>query len=411
MINYICFLSVVLLGLTACHQTDGPVTTQYDTQYAQFASDEEQVIVVGAEQLASYYPMIKGKKLGLVVNQTSRVGDKHLVDTLIELETKIESIFAPEHGFRGEADAGAHIESGKDPATGLNIVSIYGSNRKPSAEQMKNIDVMIFDIQDVGARFYTYISTLHYVMEACADNDVPLIVLDRPNPNGFYVDGPVRSPDFQSFVGMHEIPVVHGMTVGEYAQMINGEGWLSGGIKCQLEVVPCLNYNHSMTYDLPVKPSPNLPNLRSILLYPSICYFEGTNVSIGRGTDKQFQVIGHPSLKGYDFSFTPKPLPGAMAPKLNGEQCSGIDLTAFSVDYLKGNAKLDLRWLIEVYQAFSDKDQFFLKSNFFDKLAGNDQLRKQLIAGLSEEEIRASWEPELQNFKDKRKKYLIYPPN
>lgn len=409
MIKYMCFVVCVMVGLGACDQTSKSITAPYDHQYAQFTSNEEEVIVVGAEQLAAYYPLIKGKSLGLVVNQTSRVGEKHLVDTLIELEAKIESIFAPEHGFRGEADAGAHIESGKDPATGLNIVSIYGSNKKPSAEQLKDIEVMIFDIQDVGVRFYTYISTLHYVMEACAENNVPLVVLDRPNPNGFYVDGPARAADFQSFVGMHEIPVVHGMTVGEYAQMINEEGWLAGGIKCQLSVVPCLNYNHDMTYDLPIKPSPNLPNLRSILLYPSICYFEGTHLSIGRGTNKQFQVIGHPSLKAYDFSFTPEPKPGAMNPKLDGEMCYGLDLTEFSEDYLKGSAKLDLQWLIEIYKAFPEKEKFFLGNSFFDRLAGSEKLRKQLIAGLSEEEIRASWEPELQNFKSMREKYLIYP--
>jgi uncharacterized protein YbbC (DUF1343 family) len=246
-------------------------------------------------------------------------------------------------------------------------------------------------------------------MEACAAADIPMIILDRPNPNGFFVDGPVLDPKFRSFVGMHEIPVVHGMTIGEYAKMINGERWLENGIKCELEVIPCVNYNHSMTYDLPVKPSPNLPNLRSILLYPSICYFEGTNVSIGRGTAKQFQVIGHPSLTNYDFSFTPVPGPGAKTPKLQDVECFGIDLTTLSIDAIKGEAKLNLKWLLEIYRAYPDKEDFFLKSNFFDKLAGGESLRNQIIDGKSEEEIRASWQPALNDFKKMRAKYLIYP--
>ncbi|MCL4106712.1 UNVERIFIED_CONTAM: hypothetical protein GTU68_048156 [Idotea baltica] len=356
--------------------------------------------------------MIKGKTVGLVVNQSSMVGSQHLVDTLLELSTNIKAIYAPEHGFRGEADAGSHIESGKDVATGIDIISVYGANRKPKPEHLEGIDVVIFDLQDVGVRFYTYISTLHYIMEACAELDIPVIVLDRPNPNGFYVDGPVLDPEFTSFVGMHEIPVVHGMTVGEYAKMVNGEGWLPDNLQCKLEVIPCLNYTHNMTYDLPIKPSPNLPNLRSILLYPSICYFEGTNVSVGRGTNKQFQLIGHPSLKDYEFSFTPEPLPGATKPKLNGELCHGLDLTKFSVDYLKGNAKLDLKWLVEVYNAYPSKEDFFIKGGeFFDKLAGSDNLRKQLVAGLSEDEIQASWEPALGDYKKMRKKYLLYAQN
>ncbi len=402
-------MTCVFLGLASCEESASKLTADYQEGSAKFMSGGEKSITMGAEQLALYYPMIKGKSVGLVVNQSSTVANRHLVDTLLELNTNIKAIFAPEHGFRGKADAGSHIDSGKDAETGIDIISVYGANRKPKPEHLEGIDVVIFDIQDVGVRFYTYISTLHYIMEACAEADIPVIVLDRPNPNGFYVDGPVLDPKFTSFVGMHEIPVVHGMTVGEYAKMINGEGWLPDGLKCDLEVIPCGNYTHNMTYDLPIKPSPNLPNLRSILLYPSICYFEGTNVSIGRGTNKQFQVIGHPSLKNYEFSFTPEPMPGATSPKLKGELSYGLDLTQFSVDYLKGNAKLNLKWLIEIYNAYPDKENFFIKdAGFFDKLAGGDQLRKQLIAGKSEEEIRASWEPRLSEYKTIRKKYLMY---
>lgn len=405
--NIFYYIFFFLIIFSACKESENYIANGNEGTVR--LVNEAPQISVGAEQMAMYYPMIKGKGLGLVVNQTSTVGERHLVDSLLELDADIKAIFAPEHGFRGKADAGAHIESGKDAITGLPIVSIYGKNKKPSAEQLKDIDIMIFDIQDVGARFYTYISTLHYVMEACAENNIPLLVLDRPNPNGFYVDGPVLEPEYSSFIGKHEIPVVHGMSIGEYAKMINGEGWLTDQVQCELEVIPCVNYTHSMTYDLPIKPSPNLPNHRSILLYPSICFFEGTNVSLGRGTNTQFQVLGHPDLTDYTYTFTPKPMEGAQSPKLNGSKCYGLDLSEYSIDYLKGNAKLDLKWLLEIYEAYPDKENFFLKNLFFDKLAGSDQLRKQIIAGLSEEEIRASWAMDLDHFKAKRAKYLIYP--
>ena len=405
-ILYHLFFFALIMG--ACTEGEAYIANGAEPDYSIGDDVLDRQIQVGASQIAMYYPKIKDKKLGLVVNQTSRVGSQHLVDTLQELEASISAIFAPEHGFRGKEDAGTHIESGLDPETGIPIISIYGKNKKPSPEQLKDIDVMIFDIQDVGARFYTYISTLHYIMEACAEVGLPLIVLDRPNPNGFYVDGPILDPAFRSFVGMHEVPIVHGMTIGEYAKMINEEGWLADGVKCDLEVIPCVNYLHNMTYELPVKPSPNLPNLRAIMLYPSICFFEGTNVSIGRGTDNQFQVIGHPSLQNYDYSFTPSPKPGATNPKLKDKKCNGIDLTKYSTDYLKGNAKLDLSWLIEIYKAFPDKENFFLNSNFFDKLAGGTHLREQLINGLSEEEIRETWQPGLENYKAIRNKYLLY---
>ena len=392
----------------ACRANEKNIATGNDANYAVLASSTES-IVTGADQIGKFYPLIRDKKVGLVVNQTSRVGGRHLVDSLVEMEVDIISIFAPEHGFRGEADAGEHIASGKDSKTGIDIISIYGKNKKPSQEQLSQIDVMVFDIQDVGARFYTYIYSLHYVMEACAEADIPLIVLDRPNPNCFYVDGPVMDMNFTSFVGMHETPVIHGLTIGEYASMINGEHWLKDGVQCRLKVIPCLNYNHDMTYDLPVKPSPNLPNLKSILLYPSICFFEGTSLSLGRGTQTQFQVLGHPDLTSYEFAFTPVSSPGAKYPKHENVKCYGLDLRKYSDHYLKGNAKLDLKWLLEMYEAFPDKSNFFLKNNFFDRLSGGDHLRKQIIAGLSESEIRSSWEPKLSIFKEKRKKYLIYP--
>ncbi len=407
MIRYICFVSCVLLLLAACEEKAQSIPTRYEEGSAKFTNDEKE-ISVGAEQMAAYYPYLKDRKVGLVVNQTSTVGEVHLVDSLVELNTDIKSIFAPEHGFRGKADRGVSIKSGKDPKTGIEIVSIYGKNKKPTAEQLAGIELMIFDIQDVGARFYTYISTLHYVMEACAEQEIPLLVLDRPNPNGHVVDGPVLESEYSSFIGMHEIPVAHGMTIGEYAKMINGEGWLGKGLTCELEVIKCINYNRRMTYDLPIKPSPNLPNLKSILLYPSICFFEGTQLSLGRGTDKQFQVLGHPSLEGFDFSFTPQPMPGASSPVLNGELCYGRDLSLLSEDYLKGHVRLDLSYLLEMYEVFPDKESFFLENKFFDKLAGSDQMRKQISAGLSEDEIRDSWEPRLEDFKKKREKYLLY---
>ncbi len=405
-LTFTVFSAIVFL---ACTGNKKDIATGNEPNYAKLVSSEVGQIEPGAAQLAKYFPLIKGKKLGLVVNQTSRIGTTHLVDSLIELNANIVSIFAPEHGFRGEADAGEHVESGKDAKTGIPIISIYGSNKKPTKDQLKNIDIMIFDIQDVGVRFYTFISTLHYVMEACAEQGIPLLILDRPNPNGFYVDGPLLDPKFKSFVGMHEIPIVHGLTIGEYARMINGEGWLPNGVQCDIDVIPCVNYMHNMTYDLPVKPSPNLPNLRSVLLYPSICFFEGTTFSLGRGTNKQFQVIGHPKLKGYDFQFTPVSMPGAKTPPLQNKLCYGLDLSTYSVDFLKGNAKIELKWLLEMYKAYPDKENFFLPNNFFDKLAGSDQLRKQIISGLSEREIRASWEPGLTKFKEKREEYLIYP--
>ncbi|MCC6683908.1 MAG: DUF1343 domain-containing protein [Bacteroidia bacterium] len=373
-----------------------------------FSSACYSAIITGAERTDYYLPLLKGKKVGLVINQTSIVGSKHLVDTLKSSGITIKRIFAPEHGFRGNHSAGAHVSSGIDSLTGLPVVSLYGDNKKPKPEQLKDLDLIIFDIQDVGARFYTFISTLHYVMEACAEQKKPLLVFDRPNPNGFYVDGPVLDMKFKSFVGMHPVPVVHGMTIGEYAQMINGERWLKDSVQCKLTVVPCLNYKHSMLYKLPVKPSPNLPTMESVYLYPSLCLFEGTTISLGRGTDKPFECVGKPDFEGGSYSFTPKSIPGlADDPPYKNQVCNGYLLSGFSDKYLLSSRKLYLLWLSGCYEKDKSKETFF--TSFFDKLAGTDLLRKQITGGVPESLIRQSWEPGLSKFKVMRKKYLLYP--
>ncbi len=373
----------------------------------------------GAENVKSYLDLLKDKKIGVVTNQTGtirkfeiitpiskdngsyNVTNINIIDFFIDQKLNIQTIFAPEHGFRGTADAGEHIIDGKDSKTGLPIISLYGDNKKPKPEQLAGIDVMVFDLQDVGARFYTYISSLHYIMEACAENKIQLIVLDRPNPNGSIVDGPILEKEFTSFVGMHPIPLVHGMTIGEYAQMINGEKWLKDGIQCDLTVIPCLNYKRDMNYSLPIKPSPNLPNDQSINLYASLCLFEGTNVSVGRGTETQFQIYGSPFLPKSEFKFTPKPNFGAKDPVYNGKVCYGEDLSKIE----KVN-QLELKWLLKAYQNTSDKSKFF--NSFFTKLAGTKKLQQQIETGISENEIRKSWENGLSDFKEMRKKYLIY---
>jgi len=365
-------------------------------------------VIVGAARFSAYLPKLKDKRIALLVNQTSMVGNTHLADTLLAQGVQITKIFAPEHGFRGEADAGAKIEDGKDPKTGISIISLYGSKRKPGTADLAGIDMVVFDIQDVGARFYTYISTMSYVMEACAENDLPFLVLDRPNPNGHYVDGPILETQYNSFVGLHSVPIVHGMTVAEYARMANEQGWLANGIQCDLQWVTCENYDHNTFYELPVRPSPNLPNMRSIYLYPSICFFEGTEVSVGRGTDKQFQVLGHPEFPEKDFQFTPQPMFGAQYPKHEGKVCYGYDLTKLDNTYLQQQKQLDLSYLLDFYTQLPNSERFFLKNLFFDKLAGTADLRKQIIAGLSESAIRDSWEPKLSDFKIMREKYLLY---
>jgi uncharacterized protein YbbC (DUF1343 family) len=358
----------------------------------------------GTENFESYLPLLKDKRVGIVTNQTGILSkEKHLVDFLIEQNINLQKIYAPEHGFRGTADAGELIVDGKDTKTNLPIISLYGNNKKPKPEQLEGIDILVFDLQDVGARFYTYISSLHYVMEACAENNIPLLILDRPNPNGTIIDGPILEKEYKSFVGMHEIPVLHGMTIGEYAKMINGEKWLKDSLQCDLKVAPCLNYSHDMKYSLPVKPSPNLPNDQSINLYASLCFFEGTNVSLGRGTEKQFQIYGSPFLpeSEFDFSFTPKPNFGAKDPVHNGKVCFGEDLTE-----IRKVHRLELKWLLKAYENTTDKTVFF--NDFFTKLAGTKKLREQIEAGMTEKEIRRTWQEGLEQFKEVRAKYLIY---
>ena len=368
------------------------------------------IIKTGAERTGLYLDVLKGKNIAVVANQTSVLEKRneqkeerefvHLVDSLLSLGINVKKVFAPEHGFRGKADAGEVVKDGFDTKTGLPIISLYGKNKKPSTEQLKNIDVVVFDIQDVGARFYTYISSLHYVMEACAEAGIPVIILDRPNPNGHYIDGPVLELEHKSFVGMHKVPVVYGMTIGEYGQMINGEKWLKNGIQCDLKVIPLENYTHNTTYHLPVKPSPNLPNDKSINLYPSLCFFEGTSVSAGRGTEMQFQIYGSPFLSKSDFTFTPQPNEGAKYPKHENKLCFGENLQ--EADNLK---KLDVSYLIKAYNQNSSKEFF---NNFFTKLAGTKKLQQQIEDHLSEEEIRKTWKKGLNEFKITRNFYLLY---
>ncbi len=389
-------------------------------------------VLAGADRIHVYLPLLKGKKVGIFANQTSMVGNTHLVDTLLKLGIDIKVIFGPEHGFRGNADAGEKVGNNIDSKTGIPVVSLYGSKRRPSAEDVKNADILIFDIQDVGVRFYTFISSLEEFMEGAMELSKPLLLLDRPNPNGHYADGPVLDKKYKSFIGMQSVPVVYGMTIAEYAFMIAGEKWLSEKANAKyayyltaqnspdtpfhFQVIKCANYTHKTKYVLPVKPSPNLPNIQSIYLYPSICFFEGTVLSEGRGTSKQFQVFGHPSLPNTLYSFTPNPNEGAKSSKLFGQLCYGWDLSGTPEEVLaKADNKIQLKWLLEAYRLFPEKNNFFLQpksgnmeESFFTKLAGNNQLWQQVKAGKSETEIRNSWEPALKTFKEIRKKYLLY---
>lgn len=367
------------------------------------AQEQNQDVLPGAYQTKVYFPLLEGKKVGLTVNHSSMIDTRHLTDTLMasSLEsTQVLKVFTPEHGFKGTTSDGATIVY-EDNELPFELISLYGKNKKPTQEQMEGLDVMIFDIQDVGTRFYTYISTMHYVMEACAAQGIPLIILDRPNPNGSYVDGPVLDTAFSSFVGMHPIPIVHGMTVGELAQMINGEGWLNDGITCDLTIVPIKNWNHSMPYSLPVKPSPNLPDDLSIALYPSLCLFEGTIMSVGRGTDHAFQQIGHPAYPDTSYSFIPRSREGAKWPPYEDETCYGRSWIGDTPRYA-----LTLEPLIDAYIKM-EQEVFF--NNYFKRLIGNDMLAQQIAQGMSENEIRQTWEPALSAFKKIREKYLLYP--
>jgi len=362
-------------------------------------------ILTGADQPNRYLSKLKGKNLALVVNQTSKIGDQHLVDFLLEKKLTIKRIFAPEHGFRGEAGAGELIDNSKDRDTGIPIISVYGKNRKASKEQLSGIDIVIFDIQDVGCRFYTYISTLHYMMEACAENNITLLILDRPNPNGDYFDGPILKPAFKSFVGMDPIPVVHGCTIGELAQMINGEKWLANGIKVKLEIITVANYTHSTKYEPPVRPSPNLPNYLAVRIYPSLCFFEATSVSVGRGTQFPFQVLGYPDQSFGTFSFTPQSLKGMeLNPLQKDKKCFGDDFRE-----LKEVPQFTLSYFIDWLHKFKNKDEFLTRSQWFNQLMGNDQVLKLILEGKGEVEIRKSWEKELAEYGAIRQKYLLYP--
>lgn len=424
----ISFKNTIIIALLTCFSCGNTTESQSqitgDTTVAvaletPIITEGARKIIVGANRLQKYLPLLKGKSVGVVANQTSVIQsntvyykdgqevfaftEDHLVDNLLSNKINVTKVFAPEHGFRGTADAGELVKDGIDTKTGVAITSLYGKNKKPSPEQLHGLDMVVFDIQDVGARFYTYISSLHYVMEACAEAGIPVMVLDRPNPNGHYIDGPILEPEHKSFVGMHPIPVVHGMTMGEYAQMINGEKWLTSGIQCELTVITMENYTHDMPYSVPIKPSPNMPNDVAINLYPSLCFFEGTPISAGRGTDKQFQIFGAPSLPSemYSYTFTPQSNEGAKHPKFKGEKCYGKDLSA-----TKRLSEINLEWLIEGYTAYGKKPSYFI--DFFTTLAGTRKLQAQIIQGLSPDEIRESWQDGLKQFNAMRSKYLLY---
>ena len=415
------FLLIVLTLLICFSHSDGYTQTIADlpdealaksggAKIDSFSIDYSEKVTVAAERTEAYLPLLKGKRVAVVANHTTLIKKTHLIDSLLSLGIVIKKIFAPEHGFRGTADAGENIDNYIDAKTGLQVISLYGNRKKPRAGDLAALDIVLFDIQDVGVRFYTYISTLHYVMEACAENNVELLILDRPNPNGFYVDGPVLDMKYKSFVGMHPVALVHGMTIAEYALMINGQGWLKDSIKCDLKYILCENYTHKTLYKLPVKPSPNLPDMTAVFLYPTLGLFEGTFISIGRGTDFPFQVIGHPDLKNtsiaLQFSFKPQSMQGAANPKFKDIKCFGYDLRENVEEFIIERKKLYLDLLIKVYDNIEDKENFF--NPFFYNLTGNSELKEQIQNQVNEENIRQSWENELKEFKRIRKEYLLY---
>lgn len=404
---------IVSIGLFSCQNKGNSNPKSSDTLRLKprntATKTSDSIVITGAEQTAEYLPLLKGKNVALVVNQTSVIGKTHLVDSLLHLGIKIKTIFAPEHGFRGDHSAGAKVNSAIDEKTRIKITSLYGKNRKPAKEDLAGIDYVIFDIQDVGVRFYTYISTMHYVMEACAENNIRFMVFDRPNPNGHYVDGPVLDIKFKSFIGMHPVPLVHGMTVGEFAQMINGENWMGEGKKCQLKVIKLKGYTHHTMYKLGIRPSPNLPTMESIYLYPSTGLFEGTNVSVGRGTPKPFEWLGRPGLANGSTVFTPRKIPGvADDPPYEGKECRGILLTEFCNHYLLDSKQVYLDWLILFYKSNTTENGEFFKTSSFDRLAGSDKLRLQIMEGKTPAQIRETWKEDLKNYEAMRRKYLLY---
>ena len=410
--KYLIIISLILIQsiFNSCSNSNETALKKLNDSISLSKNEfKNNVIQPGAERLADYLPLIKNKKIALVINHTSIVGNTHLLDTLLELGVHVTKVFVPEHGFRGEASAGENITDTKDPKTGIPVISLYGSKYKPSRDDLEDVELVIFDIQDLGVRFYTYISTLGEVMAASAENKIPLIVLDRPNPNGHYVDGPVREERFKSFVAKYPLPVVYGLTIGELATMINGEAWNGRDLKCDLTVIKCINYSHLSHYDLPVKPSPNIPDFIAVSLYPSLCFFEGTTVSLGRGTDMPFKQIGHPLLNNdFKYSFIPSPNRGSTSPPQNGNTCYGINFNDFNITDFRYKGKIELKWLIEFYNLLKDKDKFFLDNNYIDKLAGTESLRKMILSGKNPDEIRQSWMEELAEFKILREKYLLY---
>jgi uncharacterized protein YbbC (DUF1343 family) len=394
----ITLLSISLFAASCNAQIDS---------YNQFGLEKTDAqIRTGAERTDQWLPLLKGKNIALVANHTALINTTHLLDSMLHLGINVKLVFGPEHGFRGTATNGAEVASTRDKKTGLPIVSLYGDHKKPTAKDLKGIDIVVFDIQDVGVRFYTFISTMTYVMEACAEQKITFLVLDRPNPNGYYVDGPVLESNERSFVGLHPVPIVHGMTVAEYARMVNGEGWLKNGMQCDLKWISCEGYTHTDWYQLPVAPSPNLPNMAAVYLYPSLCLFEGTVMSIGRGTDFPFQIVGHPSLKKSPFTFTPASKPAAPDPLYKGEICYGHDLRDFALMYVRDYRKLYLFWLIAAYKDIPDKTNFF--NSYFENLTGTPTLRQQIQDGSTEEEIHKAWDAKLVAYKQMRKKYLLY---
>ena len=384
----------------------GATKNATDTTKAPIKTLKNATIILGDQQTERYLPLLANKRVAIVGNQTSMIGKTHLVDSLLALGIQVRKVFAPEHGFRGVADNGEHISNETDKKSGLKIISLYGSHSKPTADQLADVDVVVYDIQDVGARFYTYLSTLHFVMEACAEQNKKLILLDRPNPNGHYIDGPVLEPTFTSFVGMHPVPIVYGMTIGEYATMINGEKWLQNNVTCSLEVIPCVNYTHSTFYSVPIPPSPNLQTDKSIAFYPSLCLFEGTTISVGRGTERPFEVYGHPKFTKSGFSFTPTPRLGSKNPPFLNQLCQGIDLSSELNPPL---FELNIQVLIKAKKMLGGRDVFINSPSFFNKLAGNSTLKNQIENNTSEKEIRKSWQPGLDAFKKMRANYLLYP--
>ncbi len=403
--KFVAFCGAILLFIASCQSQSAKLPEM----------SAPKTLVLNAPVLPAIYKMdtlvelLGDQSVGIVANNTSRINGTHLLDTLLSRGVTVVKVFAPEHGFRGDAPDGAKIANDVDPNTGIPLISLYGKNKKPTPEMLRDVDVLVFDIQDVGARFYTYLSTLHYLMEAAAENGKPVIVLDRPNPNGFYIDGPVLKPKYESFVGLDPVPVVYGMTIGEYAQMLNGEGWLKDAEKCDLTIIKCSGYTHQSRYELPVVPSPNLPDMTAIYLYPSLCFFEGTDVSVGRGTDRPFTKIGEPGNVKGNYTFTPRSIPGAsLHPKHEGEKCTGYDLSQKNMLELSPDS-LQIRWLLRMYQETDNPKTFFRKDGYFDLLAGTDALRKAMVEGLTAKEIRASWQPDLEDFKIIRERYLLYP--